>query len=75
MTREHPHVRLDAGDATELAEMLTFIGDWLNSDPVLTKSLADFVGSTSYTTTTLRTDLARFTFLLTGQDAARLFEG
>ena len=69
-------VQLDASDAAELAEMLTFIGDWLTSDPAtLTHSLEKFVGGTAYTTGTLRTDLARFTFLLTGEDAERLFGG
>ena len=65
MTREHPHVRLDAGDATELAEMLTFIGDWLNSDPVLTKSLADFVGSTGGMMKYVRATTAPYFLMLT----------
>jgi hypothetical protein len=33
------------------------------------------VGGTAYTIDTLRTDLARFAFLLTGEDAVRLFGG
>jgi hypothetical protein len=67
-------VQLDATDAAELADMLTFIGDWLTSDPTtLTGSLEKFTASTAYTTGTLRTDLARFTFLLTGDDTAHLF--
>ena len=65
-------VQLDASDAAELAEMLTFIGDWLTSDPAtLTHTLEKFVGGTAYTIDTLRTDLARFAFLLTGEDAGR----
>ena len=69
-------VHLDAADAAELSEMLTFIGDWLSSDPAaLAGSLEKFTGSTAYTTDTLRTDLARFAFLLTGEAAERLFGG
>jgi hypothetical protein len=69
-------VHLDAADAAELSEMLTFIGGWLASDPAtLTHSLEKFVGGTAYTIGTLRTDLARFAFLLTGEDAVRLFGG
>ncbi len=67
-------VQLDGADAAELADMLTFIGDWLTSDPTtLTSSLGKFTVSTAYRIGTLRTDLARFTFLLTGDDAAHLF--
>jgi hypothetical protein len=67
-------VQLDGSDAAELADMLTFIGDWLTSDPLtLTGSLEKFIASTAYTTGTLRTDLARFAFLLTGDDATHLF--
>jgi hypothetical protein len=66
--------QLNGSDAAELAEMLTLIGDWLTSDPLtLTSSLEKFTGSTAYTTSMLRTDLARFAFLLTGEDAAHLF--
>jgi hypothetical protein len=69
-------VQLDASEAAELAEMLTFIGSWLTSDPgPLTGSLEKFTGGTAYTIDTLRTDLARFAFLLTGEDAVRLFGG
>jgi hypothetical protein len=51
-------------------------GDWLTSDPAtLTHSLEKFVGGTAYTIDTLRTDLARFAFLLTGEEAVRLFGG
>ena len=67
-------VQLNTSDAAELAEMLTFISDWLTSDPnTLTASIEKHTGGTAYTTGTLRTVLARFAFLLTGQDAARLF--
>ena len=67
-------VQLDGSDAAELAGMLTFIGDWLTSDPAtLTGSPGKFTASTVCTIGALRTDLARFTFLLTGDDAVHLF--
>jgi hypothetical protein len=69
-------VQLNTSDAAELAEMLTFLDDWLANDPhVLSASLEKFVGGSGYTTGTLRTDLARFAFLLVGEGAARLFGG
>jgi hypothetical protein len=44
-----PSVPLDAADAIELAELLCFLGDWLESDRGnLTGSLARFTGSTAY---------------------------
>ena len=44
-----PSVPLDAADAIELAELLCFLGDWLESDHGnLTGSLARFAGSTAY---------------------------
>ena len=40
-----PEVKLNAGDAAELAEMLQFLREWLARDPGhLTVSLAEFVG-------------------------------
>lgn len=67
-------VQLKTSDAAELAEMLTVLDDWLANDPhTLSTSLTTFVGGTGYTTDTLRNDLARFAFLLTGERAARLF--
>lgn len=69
-----PKIHLDAGDAAELAEMLTFISDWLRHDRHrLEPSLLNFVGATGYDIDTLRTDLARHTFLLGGDDGTRLF--
>ena len=65
-------VHLDAGDAAELVEMLTFLGDWLDG------SDADFAGSLrrfttgGYSLADLQADLARFAFLL-GDDSGRLF--
>lgn len=67
-------VCVDGSDAAELAELLSFLGDWLASDnEVLTASLARFVDAPGYKPAELRADLARFAFLLTGQDGERLF--
>jgi hypothetical protein len=58
-------IRFDTGDAIELAELLQFLGDWLESDhDNLTESLARFIGSTVYGPDSLRGDFARFRFLL-----------
>lgn len=66
---------LDTSDATELAELLQFLNDWLTSDPNhLDTSLTRFVGSHGYTLQTLRTDLDRFTFLLGGNNGEALFQ-
>jgi hypothetical protein len=64
---------LDAADAAELAEMLTFISEWLARDPRLKSSLADFVGHPAYGISQLRDDLHRFAFLLGGNDGEPLF--
>jgi hypothetical protein len=68
-------ITLDSGDAAELAEALTFVADWLRSDPKrLQVSLSAFVGSDSYSLDGLHNDLARFAFLL-GDDGHRAFSG
>jgi hypothetical protein len=62
-----PSVTLDAGDAAELAEMLSFLGQWLACDPArLGASLEDFAGNPAYGIQRLRDDLDRFIFLLGG---------
>jgi hypothetical protein len=67
-------VRLDGGEAAELAELLSFLGDWLLSDDEgLAASLGRLIDRQGYDTVALRADLARFTFLLAGQDGERLF--
>jgi hypothetical protein len=69
-----PEVRLDIGDAAELAEMLQFLSQWLARDPGrLRASLEDFVGHPAYGITQLREDLERFVFLLGGSDGESLF--
>jgi hypothetical protein len=68
-------VRLELIDAAELAEALTFIGQWLSGtdQTQLADSFGRFVGTDDYDLTALRTDLARFTFLLGHDDGEQLF--
>ena len=69
-----PDVRLDAGDAAELTELLQFLSGWLARDPArLGASLAEFAGHPAYGTAQLRQDLDRFVFLLGGDDGESLF--
>jgi hypothetical protein len=72
-----PQITLDLGDATELAEMLTFLADWLSGsqEQALAESLATFVGHPAYGIQDLRADLHRFTFLLGATDGEGLFGG
>jgi len=62
-------------DAMELGELLTFLHDWLDDadSPSLATSLRRFVGADGYDLTELRTDLARFAFLLGAHDGTRTF--
>jgi len=66
-------MRLDVGDAAELAELLRFVDDWLGSDsaPLLER----FAGCRGFGVAELRADLARFVFLLGGDDGGLLFGG
>jgi hypothetical protein len=68
-------IRLDLGDAAELAEMLTFLADWLSGSQkqALHESFAAFVGHPAYNTDTLCADLRRFVFLLGASDGEELF--
>ncbi|MCW2598108.1 MAG: hypothetical protein JWP39_3996 [Jatrophihabitans sp.] len=68
-------VHLKLIDATELAEMLTFINQWLAGPDhdQLAGSFTRFMGSDGYDLNGLRTDLARFTFLLGHDDGEQLF--
>lgn len=60
---------LKIGDAVELGEMLEFLSDWLGSGrDTLGASLARFVGSPDYSPDALRSDFARFQFLLSMTD-------
>jgi hypothetical protein len=68
-------VHLDLADATELAETLTFVSEWLDGTDhtQLAASMARFIGTHGYDLAELRTDLARFTFLLGHDDGEQLF--
>jgi hypothetical protein len=70
-----PQITLDTGDTAELAEMLTFLTDWLSGTqkPALEESLAAFAGHPAYDTDALRADLHRFAFLLRASDGEELF--
>ncbi|HXZ73409.1 MAG TPA: hypothetical protein VEH31_21395 [Streptosporangiaceae bacterium] len=70
-----PHVHLTVADAIELAEMLTLIGHWLGGadQDQLAASFARFIGADGYDLAGLRTDLARFSFLLGNDDGEQLF--
>ena len=70
-----PQVHLDLADAAELAGMLTFISQRLTGPDHahLAASFGRFMGTDGYDLTQLRTDLARFTFLLGHDDGEHLF--
>ena len=70
-----PDVELAAGDAAELAELLTFLADWIGGTDAgtLANSLTSFIASPGYDLTTLHTDLHRFAFLLGATDGDDLF--
>ena len=71
-----PSLTLHAGDAAELAEMLSFLGQWLARDPGrLGTSLEEFVGNPAYGIQHLRDDLDRFIFLLGGSDGEQFLTG
>ena len=59
-------IRLELGDAIELAELLAFLTGWLsgNEGQPLANSLAAFVGHDRYNVDELRNDLHGFVFLL-----------
>jgi hypothetical protein len=70
-----PQLRLDLGDAAELAEMLTFLSCWLSGSQkqALSESFAAYVGHPAYNTDALCADLRRFVFLLGASDGEELF--
>lgn len=67
-----PSLSLDVGDAAELAELLSFLSEWVAHDLRLEASLADHVGHPAYGKQHLRDDLERFIFLLGGSDGEHL---
>ena len=70
-----PQIRLDPGDAAELAEMLTFLAGWLSGSqkPALGESLAAYTGHPAYNLDSLCADLHRFAFLLGASNGEALF--
>jgi IS5 family transposase len=66
---------MTSDDTIELGELLTLLGDWLEGtdQPQLAASFARFIGTDAYDLHDLRTDLARFAFLLGTDDGSRLF--
>jgi hypothetical protein len=70
-----PGITLDPVDAAELAEVLTFITQWLSGRQknALADSFAAFVGHPACNTGTLCADLHRFVFLLGASDGEGLF--
>jgi hypothetical protein len=67
-------VPVDVVDAIELAELLGFLSDWLESDrTTLGPSLARFADSTAYGIDSLHVDFARFRFLLGITEGEGLF--
>jgi len=67
-----PQLKLDINDAGELAEMLTFLREWLTTEPRLPALLAERIGHPAYGIPQLRDDLDRFIFLLGGSDGEHL---
>jgi hypothetical protein len=70
-----PQIRLDLGDAAELAETLTFLTGWLSGSQkqALAQSFTAFVGHPAYNTDTLCADLRRYAFLPGASDGEELF--
>lgn len=68
-------MRLEGSDGAELVELLGFVRGWLGGSDgeVLRASLGRFVGSEGYDVSELHADLARFVFLLGGDDGQLLF--
>jgi hypothetical protein len=72
MNANNAPVTLHAADAVELREMLEFLSDWLQGQPVAASYHRFTFGL--LTVEELRADLARFAFLL-GGDGDRLVNG
>jgi hypothetical protein len=70
-----PEIRLQLADAVELAELLTFLADWLTGSQrqTLADSLTAFVGHDACDVAELHSDLHRFVFLLGLSDGEQLF--
>lgn len=68
------NVCLAAEDATELAELLEFVADFIDHDLKRAgEALRAFVTSRGYDAASLKADLHRFAFLLGGSSARLVF--
>jgi hypothetical protein len=68
-------VNLAPDHAVELTELLEFLTGWLTSDHHhLNASLISYVGHPAYDANRLKTDLARYIFLLGGDTDGELFQ-
>lgn len=63
-----PTVTLDGLDAVELAELLEFLHDWTWFHTRHAGESLDVFAASGYTLDELRADLARFAFLLAGNN-------
>jgi hypothetical protein len=70
-----PDVNLELSDAIELAELLTFLTDWLSASQrqTLADSLTAYVGHPACAVDNLAADLHRFVFLLGLNDGQQVF--
>ena len=70
-----PDVALELNEATELAELLTFIAGLFSGteNKTLSGALDRFLAAPGYDLTTLHADLHRFVFLLGASDGEDLF--
>lgn len=75
MSAEVAPVSLAAEDAVELAEMLEFLGEWIDSDHDRLSTIFDRFAAGLYDIDELRGDLARFVFLLGGNAEPFVFGG
>jgi hypothetical protein len=65
---------MDAADEIELAELLQLLDDWMKTDhDYLAVSLTRFIGNPAYGLGELRSDFARFRFLLGVTDGEGVF--
>lgn len=74
MSAEAAPVSLAADDAIELAELLEFLGEWIEADPAGVGEAFNRFTAGLYDVCELRGDLARFAFLL-GGDAEPFVSG
>jgi hypothetical protein len=62
-------------EVMELGQLLQLLAEWLDHDSaVLDPSLTQFIGTHGYPLAELRADIARYAFLLGGNDGEHLLE-